>query len=160
MVSKGGGELAGPVARKEPERCGALLEFHQEVAGLLGGPGSGRMASRSEDVHVAVANLQGEEHVDPLEGEGAVDVEEVHGQHGRGLHAQEPSPGGVGGSQWCRRDPPEFEDSADRGGSDAVAELAQFSLDALVAPGRVLPGQPFDERAMVSSRAGRPARCG
>ena len=128
------------------KRGGAVVEVHQQVAGLLGGPGSGRVAGRPEDVHVAAADFQGEEHVDPFQGDGAVDVEEVHGQHGRGLRAQEPSPGRVGGSQRCRRYPPPLEDPADRGCADAVAELEQFALDALVAPGRVLAGQPFDQR--------------
>lgn len=50
------------------------------------------MASRSENVHVAVADFQGEEDVDPLEGDRAVDAEEVHGQHGRRLRTQEPPP--------------------------------------------------------------------
>ena len=38
------------------------------------------------------ADFQGEEDVDPFQGDRAVDVEEVHGEHGRGLRAQEPSP--------------------------------------------------------------------
>jgi hypothetical protein len=91
---EGGGELAGAVADEEPEGGGAAVGVHQEVAGLLVGPGSGsgRVAGRPEDVGVATADFQGEEHIDPIEGDRAVDVEEVHGQHGRGLCAQEPSP--------------------------------------------------------------------
>ena len=53
---------------------------------------------------VAVADFQSEEHVDPFQGDSAVDVEEVHGQHAGGLCAQEPAPGRVGRSQrrrWC-----------------------------------------------------------
>jgi hypothetical protein len=38
-----GGELAVPVANQEVEPAGPLAEVHEEVAGLLGGPGSGRM---------------------------------------------------------------------------------------------------------------------
>ena len=53
---------------------------------------SGRMAGCPEDVHGPVADLEGEEDVDPFQGDRAVDVEEVHGQHGRGLRAQELSP--------------------------------------------------------------------
>ena len=66
---------------------GVVVEVHQQVAGLLGGPGSGRVAGRPDDVYVAGADFQGEEHVDPFQGDRAVDVEEVHGQHGRGLCA-------------------------------------------------------------------------
>jgi hypothetical protein len=89
---EGGGELAGPVADEEPEGGGAVVEIHQQVPGLLGGPGPGGMAGCSEDVDVAVGDFEGEEDVDPFQGDRAVDVEEVHGQHGRGLRAQEPSP--------------------------------------------------------------------
>src|SRR5215217_5122964 len=50
---------------------------------------------------------------------GAVAVEEVHSQHGRGLRAQEPPPGRVSGSQRRGWYPPPLEDSADGGCSDA-----------------------------------------
>src|SRR5829696_735410 len=48
-----GGELAGAVADEEPEAGSAVVEVHQQVAGLMGGPGSGRVAGRPEDVQVA-----------------------------------------------------------------------------------------------------------
>ena len=48
-----GGELAGPVADEEAECGGMVVEVHQQVPGLLGGPGSGWLAGRPEDVHVA-----------------------------------------------------------------------------------------------------------
>jgi hypothetical protein len=72
----------GPVADEEPEGGGAVVEVHQQVAGLLGGPGPGRVAGCLEDVNVAVGDFEGEEDVDPFQGDGTVDVEEVHGQHG------------------------------------------------------------------------------
>ena len=53
-----GGELAGAVADEEPEGGGAVVEVHQQVAGLLGGPRSGRMAGRSEDVHIAAVDFR------------------------------------------------------------------------------------------------------
>jgi hypothetical protein len=117
------GELAGAVADEEPEGGGVVGEVHQQVAGLLGGPGSGRVAGRPEDVQVAVADFQGEQDVDPFQGDRAVDVEEVHGQHGRGLRTQEPSPSRIGRPQGGRGYPPQLEDSADRGGADAMAKL-------------------------------------
>ncbi|WP_445183554.1 hypothetical protein ACTXG6_34595 [Pseudonocardia sp. Cha107L01] len=46
---------------------------------------------------MAAADLQDEEDVDPFQGYRAVDVEEVHGQHGRGLRPRELSPGRIGG---------------------------------------------------------------
>ena len=48
--------------------------------------------------------------------------------------------------QRCRRYPPPLEDSTDAGCTGAVAELEEFALDALVAPGLVLAGHPFDQR--------------
>src|SRR5829696_8757183 len=62
-----GGELAGPVADEEPERRGALIKLHQQVAGLLGGPRCGRMGGGPEDVHIAVGDFDGKEHVDSLQ---------------------------------------------------------------------------------------------
>jgi hypothetical protein len=41
---------------------------------------------------------------------------------------------------------PQFEDPADGGCADVVAELEEFALDALVAPGLVPSGHPFDQR--------------
>ena len=61
------GELPGAVADQEPEGCGAVVEVHQQVADLLGGPGSGRMARRAEDVHVAASHFDGEDHIDPFQ---------------------------------------------------------------------------------------------
>jgi hypothetical protein len=84
-------ELISSVTDEEPEGGGSVVEVHQQVAGLLGCPCSGRMARRSEDMHVAAANLESEEHVDPLQGDRAVDVEEVHGQHAGGLRPQKPA---------------------------------------------------------------------
>jgi hypothetical protein len=50
------------------------------------------MARRREDVHVPAADFEGEEDINPFERHRAVGVEEVHGEHGQGLGAQEPSP--------------------------------------------------------------------
>jgi hypothetical protein len=94
----------------------------------------------------AVTDFQGEEDVDPFEGEGAVDVEEVHGQHGRGLCSQEPAPARVGRSQRRRRNLPPLQDPADGRRADTMAELEQLALDALVAPVLIFPGHLFDQR--------------
>ncbi len=60
------GELGGAVSDEEAELLGVVVEVQQQVAGLLRGPGSGRVAGRSEDVHVAAVDFQGEEHIDPF----------------------------------------------------------------------------------------------
>jgi len=91
-----GRELPGPVADEEPEPGGMFAEVHDEVAGLLGGPGSVGVRGHAEDVQVAVADLECEQDVEPPECHRAVDVEEVDGEHAGGLCAEELPPGGVG----------------------------------------------------------------
>jgi hypothetical protein len=155
-----GGELAGAVADEEPEGGSAVVKIHQQVAGLPGCPGSGRVGGGAEDMHVAAANFDGEEDVDPFQSDRAIDVEEVDGQHGRGLHTQESAPRCVGGPQRCRRDPPPLEDSADRGCADAVAELEEFALDALVAQVSFSRAIRSISAAIDWSMGGRPERFG
>ncbi|MFC5055567.1 hypothetical protein [Saccharothrix xinjiangensis] len=95
---------------------------------------------------VAGGDVHHEEHVHALEGDGAVDVEEVAGQHACGLRAEEPLPGGVGvalGRGWY---PQALEHAADRWGGYPVAEVEQLTLDPAVALVGVLPGHPFDQR--------------
>src|SRR3979490_2656859 len=60
------GELAGPVGGEAPKFGGAIMEVLQEVTGLLGGPCSGRVVGRAEDMDVAVADFEEEEDVDPF----------------------------------------------------------------------------------------------
>ena len=55
---------------------------------------------------------------------GLVDVEEVGGEHGRGLRVQELPPRGVGVPFGCRGDLQGFEDPADRGGADPGPSLS------------------------------------
>jgi hypothetical protein len=38
-----GGELRIPIAEQKPQRVGSLVEFHQQVTGLLDDPGTGRV---------------------------------------------------------------------------------------------------------------------
>ena len=103
------------------------------------------MAGHGEEVQVAAVDFQGEEDVDPFAGDRAVDVEEVHGEHGRGLRPEELLPGRVGGAQRCWRCPVPREDPADGRRANTMAELAQLALDGPGAPGRVLAGQPLDQ---------------
>nr|WP_222849141.1 hypothetical protein [Trebonia kvetii] len=85
------GELAVPVADQESELPGPLAEVHQEVAGLLDGPGPGRMGGDAQDVHRTGLDLHREQHVHAPEQHG-VDVQEVAGQDARGLASQELPP--------------------------------------------------------------------
>ncbi len=70
-------ELPGPVPDQEPETGGTFAEVQQEVPDLLRGPGPVRVGGHAEDVHVAGADVHHEQAVQALEGDRAVDVEEV-----------------------------------------------------------------------------------
>jgi hypothetical protein len=92
--------VPGPVPDQKFELVGPFAEVHEQIPGLLNGPGSVRVGRDAEDVHVAAADLDHEEHVRALEGERAVHVEEVAGQHGRRLAC-----GGTA-ARWCGRGAP------------------------------------------------------
>ena len=117
------GELTGAVPDQEPEAGGAIVEVHQQVADLLGGPWPVRVRGDAEDVHVPGADLHDEQAVQPLEGDRAVHVEEVGGEHRGCLGVQELAPCGVGVRLRRWRDLQGPEDPADGGGADPVAEL-------------------------------------
>ena len=93
---EGCGELPGPVADQEPEVRGAVTEVHQQIADLLRGPRPVRVRGDPEDVHIAGADLHHEQAIQAPEGHRAVHVEEVGGQHRRGLGAQKLPPGRIG----------------------------------------------------------------
>ena len=86
------GELAVPVADQESESFGAIVEVHQQVAGLLGHPGPGRMGGDPGNVHAATGVLDHHEDVEAAQ-EDRVDVGEVDGEDRSGLRGQELAPG-------------------------------------------------------------------
>ena len=61
-----------------------LAKVHDKVAGLLGGPGPVGMCGYAQDMQVAVADLEHEQHVEAPQRDRAVDVEEVDRQHAGG----------------------------------------------------------------------------
>ena len=83
-----GGELGVAIADKEPETAGGVVEVHEQVAGLLGQPGAGRVGGDPEDVHAAGGVLDDEERVEPVQGDG-VEVEQVAGEDRVRLGLQE-----------------------------------------------------------------------
>jgi len=102
---EGCSELSGSVADQEPEPARAFAEVSDQVASLLCGPASVGVGCGAEDVDAAGVDLDHEEHVDPVQCDGAVDVEEVARQHRRCLCTQELPPTRVVGSGRCRRYP-------------------------------------------------------
>ncbi|WP_328414491.1 hypothetical protein OG470_20295 [Micromonospora sp. NBC_00389] len=75
-VSKGRMKLRVAVADQEPERRDPFVEVHDQVAGLLGGPGRGRMRGDAEDVHPEGGDLHHEQDVQPPQRHG-VHMKEV-----------------------------------------------------------------------------------
>ena len=76
---------------------GAVAEVHEQVAGLLGDPGSGGVGGDPGEVHAAAAVLDHEEDVEAAQEDG-VDVGEVDREDRVGLRGQELSPGRAGSS--------------------------------------------------------------
>src|SRR5450755_1235397 len=90
------GELAGTVPDHEAELAGPLPQVHQQAPCLLHRPGAARLRGHAQDMAMAGAHLDHEEHADTAQGNRAVDMEEIACQHGRGLGAQELPPRGPG----------------------------------------------------------------
>jgi len=86
-----GGELGVAVPNEELDAAAGVVEVHKQVAGQLGQPGAGGMRGDAEDVHPAGGVLDGEERVQPVQGDG-VEVEQVAGQDGVRLGPQELGP--------------------------------------------------------------------
>jgi hypothetical protein len=106
-------------------------------------------------VDVAGGDLENEEHVDALEGDCAVDMEEIACQQCLCLCAQKPPPGRVRAPARGWRDPQTFEYAADGRRGYSVTELEQLALNPAVSPAGVLACQSFDQRddAVVDRRA-------
>ena len=124
---------------RESEPVGACTKIHEQVAGLLGGPGAGGVRGDAQDVHAPGLDLHHEQDVQALEEHG-VNVQEVARQDPGRLGGQELPPG-RGCPAWGGREPGRGQDPADRSRADATPQAEQFTLDA-TAPPRVLPGQP------------------
>jgi hypothetical protein len=107
---EGGGELRVAVPAQEAGGAVPVSEIHDQVAGLLSGPGAFGVGGHAEDVHVPGGYLYDEQHVQAAE-EDCVDMEEVAGQQPVRLGAQECPPGGVlRAGRWPARgaeDPPD-----------------------------------------------------
>ncbi len=96
-VVEGSAVLAAAVVDHEPDPD---VEVHQEVAGLLGRPRPGRAGRDPGQMHPSGANLNEEQHIEALEGDG-VDAEEVGGDQSVGLAADELRPEGAENSLQC-----------------------------------------------------------
>ena len=149
---EGCGELPSPVTDQEQEPRGAVTEVHQQVPDLLGSPEPVRVCGHSEDVHLPAADLDDEEAVQALERDGAIDMEEIAGEHRGGLRSKEPPPCGAGIPLRRGRYLQLPEDPADARGAHLVAELQQLALD----PDEP-SGEPAEDQVQQAYRHGRPS---
>ena len=118
---------------------GSLVEIHQQVAGLLGDPGSGRVGGDANDVDLPSGQFQEEQHVDALEDHG-VEGAEVAGEDGVGLGGEELLPG-CSGPAGCGVDAGLVEDLPHGAGRHPVAQADEFTVDTAMASARVLRGE-------------------
>jgi hypothetical protein len=94
-ASKAAVNLASRSRIRNRKPGGVVAEFHEQVAGLLGDPGSGWVGGDSGDVHSAAAVLDHDEQVEAAEEDG-VDVGEVDREDRVGLRGDDLSPGRSG----------------------------------------------------------------
>ena len=94
-VVEQGGELAVPVPDQEPRPAACILQVHDEVPRGLGDPGGSGMRGCAQDPDPPGGVLDDRQHVQAGAGQGD-GLEEVAGQQGVGLGAEEVSPGGGG----------------------------------------------------------------
>ena len=131
---------------------------HDQVAGLLGRPGSVRVLGYPEDVHSPGRYLHDKQHVQALE-EDRVHREEVTRQQTCRLDAEEPALGGVQAAR-SRPVPAGAEDPLHSRLADMVAKPGELAVHPPVSPGRVLFRQPQHQVADVRTGPGaaRPVR--
>lgn len=84
--------VAVSVSDEEAERVHADAQVGGEVAGLLGGPGSGGVCGDADDVQAPGLVLEEDQGVQAVQADG-VDVEEVAGDQTGGPCGEEPAPG-------------------------------------------------------------------
>jgi hypothetical protein len=89
---EGPAESGVAVPEDKLEGADAVGEVHQQVAGGLGGPCSGRVRAHPEQMCSAGVMLDPDQDVDPPERNG-VYVQKVHGQDGLDLCREELAPG-------------------------------------------------------------------
>ena len=154
-VVEGSYVLDGAVADHGPD---CPLVGDGEVAGGLGGPGSGGVGGYAGEMDASGVDLDDEQDVESAQGDG-VDTEEVGGDQGVGLAADELAPG-WSDAVWCGFASVVSEDLPHGGGGDAVSEAAEFAVDAPVASGRFLGVETQDETAGDVALEGSDVRWG
>jgi hypothetical protein len=146
-----GSELRVPVAEQKPEaptrssstmsRLGACWATHS-AAGCAVTPGTWTRRLATSSTNSTYSRCRNT----------VSTVKQVHRQEAVGLGAEELPPG-QRRPLGRRFDAGPMQDGPDGAGPDLVAEAAQLTVDATVAPGRVLPGQPQHQIADLQCHA-------
>jgi hypothetical protein len=135
-------QVCSPGCRRHSPASGPTFDSRPSC-GPVGPPTPRSGGGHAQDVDTAGSKLDHEQHIQALQQDG-VDVKEGAGQDSLGLRGQElpPSQPGAAG---CRVDAGPLENQPHRAWRDLVPKPSQFSVDAAVAPGRVLGCQPQDQ---------------
>jgi hypothetical protein len=124
----------------------------------MGYPRRGRVGGGAEDAYPAGGALDDRQDIHADAGRRRR-LEEVSGDDGAGLGAQERCPG-VACSLGCRVDTGVLEDFPHGGGGDRDAQHEQFAVDSVVPPRAVLAGQAQHQPADRPDRWWPPDPCG
>lgn len=136
-------ELAAAIA-DQSAAVGELVRVAEEqVAGGLGGPGTGGVGGDAGVEHLAGRYVDEEQDVVAAQS-GGVDGEEVSCDSSLGV--QELAPGHRR-ARGCRIDVVVIENGPDRRGRDGVAEADEFAVDASMSQGRIVLGQAHHQAA-------------
>ena len=85
------GELAVAIPDQHRELSRPVAQVHQQVAGLLSNPGSGRIRGDTQQVHAASSMLNDEQDIESV-AQQRVDAKEIRGKNAVCLGTQELSP--------------------------------------------------------------------
>jgi hypothetical protein len=125
-----------PVADEELGGYRFVGELTGDVPGLLGDPCCIGVSGHPGDPDPPAAELDEEQHVEAFEQDG-VDVEEIGGHNTRSLGTQERTPSGAT-APGSRAEAVVLQNLGDSARRQAHAEFAEFTLDAAVAPPRII----------------------
>ena len=90
-VVEAAAELGVAIVDQQAQRLLPNVDRHQQVARLLGCPGTGRVRGAGDELDPAALEREEEEHVDPLQ-PGGLDGEEIAGERRRRVPAEEVAP--------------------------------------------------------------------
>ena len=156
ISSKAARELAVAVTNQILDRCGSFAERPNEVARLLGYPGTVWVGRAGGEMYAAVIEFDEKEDVEPTKRD-RLEREEVDGENASRLRAEELPPRKAA-PLTRRAEIVIAQDLADCGGRNGSAEILELSGDSLIAPAWVLAREAQNSATVASATAGRPGQ--